>query len=463
MMQFSQVADVLGGKVIVGTNAEALNALALDGVATDTRANCDGKLFIALKGDNFDAHDYLDQAKSAGAEAALIEREVESDLPLIQVPDTHSALKQLAAWWRAQFVIPMIGITGSVGKTTVKEMVGAIFSELGQGVVTAGNFNNEIGLPLTLLRLNQDDRYAVIEMGMSNAGEILRLSNITRPTIALVNNAAAAHLEGLGSVAAVAEAKGEIFSGLDDDGVAIINLDDRYSSRWIELAGKRRCVTFALDQKADVTATIKALEPQLQLKVKALGKKFDVSLNTVGEHNARNALAAIAISVANGVSIDNIIAGLSNFAPVKGRLNFQEVAARHVIDDTYNANPASMRAAINVLNEFDNNTLIIGDMGELGASVQDEHFALGEYAASHGVDQLIACGEYAEHVARGFASHSQAFAAQTFTAQADLIESLVPENLGTTILVKGSRTARMELVVDALKQRLEETAGRGEY
>lgn len=461
-MQFSQVADVLNGKVIgdatLASNPAMLNTMAFNGVATDTRADCGGKLFVALKGDNFDAHDYLDQAKQAGAEAALVERNVDVDLPLIQVQDTHIALKELAAWWRAQFVIPVIGITGSVGKTTVKEMVGAIFSEFGQGVITTGNFNNEIGLPLTLLRLTQDDRYAVIEMGMSNAGEILRLTNIARPTIALVNNAAAAHLEGLGSVAAVAEAKGEIFSGLADDGVAIINLDDKYSERWIELAGKRQCITFALDQKADVSAKIKALEPQLQLKVNALGKKFDVRLNTVGEHNARNALAAIAISIANGVSIDHVIAGLSNFAPIKGRLNFHEVAARHVIDDTYNANPASMRAAINVLNEFDNNTLIVGDMGELGAGIKDEHFALGEYAASHGVDQLIACGEYAEDVARGFAKN-----AQTFAAQEELIESLTPEGLGATILVKGSRTARMELVVDAIKTRLAETASRGEY
>lgn len=456
MMRLSQVADVLNAKVTYNGSVN-LNSMALEGVSINTREDCEGKLFIALKGENFDAHNYLEQAEKSGAIAVLLEREAESNLPSITVADTHLALKDLAAWWRGQFVIPVIGITGSVGKTTVKEMVGAIFAELGSGVVTKGNLNNEIGLPLTILRLTKSDRYAIIEMGMSNAGEIFRLSNIARPTIALVNNAAAAHLEGLGSVAAVAQAKGEIFSGLAQDGVAIINLDDEYSQRWIELAGQRRCLTFALDQQADVTAQINAKEPQLELTVTALGKQFDVSLNAVGEHNARNALAAIAISIANGISVDKIISGLSNFTPIKGRLNIQEVASRRLIDDTYNANPASMRAAINVLNEFDRNTLIVGDMGELGSSVKDAHFELGEYAASHGVDQLIACGEYAEDVARGFAKKTQ-----VFSKQADLIKSLTREGLGTTILVKGSRTARMELVVDAIKTLLEDTSGLGE-
>jgi len=455
-MHLSQVAEALNAKVSYNDSLN-LNAMALDGVAINTREDCEGKLFVALKGENFDAHDYLEQAEKSGATAVLLEREAKSNLPSIVVDDTHIALKELAAWWRRQFAIPVIGITGSVGKTTVKEMVGAIFAELGQGVVTKGNLNNEIGLPLTVLRLSPIDRYAVIEMGMSNAGEIFRLSNIARPTIALVNNAAPAHLEDLGSVAAVAEAKGEIFSGLAEDGVAIINLDDEYSQRWIELAGKRRCLTFALDQKADVTAKIKTIEPQLQLKINALGKKFNVSLNAVGEHNARNALAAIAISIANGISVDKIVSGLSKFVPIKGRLNIQEVASRRLIDDTYNANPASMRAAINVLSEFEQNTLILGDMGELGATVREAHFELGEYAANHGVDQLIACGEYAQDVARGFAKK-----AQIFSKQADLIESLTKDGLGSTILVKGSRTARMELVVDAIKTLLDQKPSLGE-
>lgn len=455
MMSFSQIADVLKGR-IKGQNVPV--ALAFDGVAIDTRKNCEAKLFIALKGDNYDAHDYLDQAEKAGASALVLERDVESSLPTILVKDTHVALKELAAWWRLQHVIPVIGITGSVGKTTVKEMVGSIFAELGQGVVTEGNLNNEIGLPLTVLRLNQSDQYAVLEMGMNHAGEIYRLSHIAQPTIALVNNAAAAHLEGLGSVAAVAEAKGEIFSGLADDGVAIINLDDDFAGRWIELAGKRGCVTFSLKRAADITAKVNAIEPKLQLTVSAFNEHFDVTLNTVGSHNAYNALAAIAISVANGLSSDKIITGLQNFTPIKGRLVIQEMAGRHIIDDTYNANPASMRAAINVLSEFDNNTLIVGDMGELGDAAEQEHIALGQYAASHGIDKLIACGDYAQAVAKGFGDQ-----AETFTTQADLIRTLAVDSLGAAILVKGSRSAQMEQVVEAIKAQLNSNQHRGNH
>ena len=453
MMTLAQIASVLNGRIVNRAD------VTVQQVCTDTRADCQDALFIALKGDNFDAHDYLEQAQKGGACAALLEREVATHLPYVLVDDTHRALQRLAAWWRQQFDITLVGITGSVGKTTVKEMTGEIFMQLGHGVVTHGNLNNHIGVPLTLLRLRAEDCYAVIEMGMSAAGEIRCLTELAQPSIALVNNAGAAHLQDLGSVAAVAEAKGEIFAGLTTDGVAIINLDDQYASRWQQLAGEHRCITYALHSPADISATILPddhLSNRLSLRVSAFEQQFDVSLNALGEHNARNALAAIAISFANDISVDKIIAGLANFSPVAGRLQSEQIGTVQVIDDSYNANPASMQAAIKVLSQLADNTLIVGDMHELGARSQAEHISLGECAAQHGIEQLICCGQYAQLVAQGYLQH-RADSAQSCTVyaqQSELLASLNSADLGSNILVKGSRFAQMENVVAAIKKQL---------
>jgi len=449
MMQLAQVSQAVNGQFI-GSD------IALSGVTTDTRSRCDGKLFVALKGDRFDAHDFVTDAQHAGASAALVERDVDIDIPKVLVNDTHQALKDLSAWWRAQFVIPLIGITGSVGKTTVKEMLGSIFSEIGTGVVTKGNLNNEIGMPLTLLRLKEEDQYAIVEMGMNHAGEISRLTNIAKPTIALVNNAAAAHLEGLGTVEAVARAKGEIFEGLTLDGVAIINADDDYSDLWRNLISDQQIVSFGLSQAADVTADYRLSHGGISMQVQTPEERFEVQLSILGKHNVLNALAAIATAQAANIPVKQICAGLSKYRPIGGRQNVNTLCGVTLIDDTYNANPASMQAAIEVLAEFENSILIVGDMGELGDETKKSHVDVGRFAKSKGINQVFACGEFAELVVQGYQQ-----AAKSFKNQDGLFDCLSSELLATikkpnsAILVKGSRSARMEKVVSHIQNILE--------
>jgi len=446
MMQVSHVADAVNG-TFTGVDAMLRN------ISINTREDCADRLFVALKGENFDSHDFVEQAKLAGAAAVMVERDVTVDLPVIKVESTHQALLSLSAWWRRQFALPVVGVTGSVGKTTVKEMLACIFSEIGHGVVTKGNLNNEIGVPLTLMHLSANDQYAIVEMGMNHAGEIARLTQAAMPTIAMVNNAGAAHLEGLGSVEAVAQAKGEIYQGLVADGVAIVNIDDDYADTWLELAQGYELLTFGLSEAADVWARYKESKRGLVIKARAKGKKLKVQLNTVGEHSVRNALAAIAVAVAAKIPLAKIEEGLSKFQPVSGRLNVEHCAGVDVIDDTYNANPASMRAAINVLVQSDANTLIVGDMAELGSATEVEHKMLGVQAAKRGVTNLLACGKYAHLVINAFGENGLAFSTQE-ELLAHLTQHQNLQELGDTILVKGSRSARMERVVELLHKRL---------
>ncbi|MBX2848853.1 MAG: UDP-N-acetylmuramoyl-tripeptide--D-alanyl-D-alanine ligase [Acidiferrobacterales bacterium] len=447
-MHLAQVSQALNGQVIG-------NDVALSGVTTDTRGNCTGELFIALKGERFDAHDFVADAFHAGASAALLEHDVDVELPKILVADTHQALKDLAAWWRSQFVIPVIGITGSVGKTTVKEMLGSIFAEVGEGVVTKGNLNNEIGVPLTLLRLATNDRYAIVEMGMNHAGEISRLTKITKPTIALINNAAAAHLEGLGTIEAVAKAKGEIFEGLTGDGIAIINADDKYSDMWRELAYKQQIVSFGLQKSADISADFQLHVNGISMQVKTPEENFEVQLSSLGKHSVANALAATAVAYAANIPSKFIQTGLTNYRPIGGRLDVSKIGALTIIDDTYNANPASMQSAIEVLAQYDNSILIVGDMAELGDASDVEHIELGKFALKNNINHIYVCGKYADLVSQG----SQGLA-QSFVTQGELLEVLsleVGDKAGepnSAILVKGSRSARMEKVIDHLQQTL---------
>ena len=438
MMQLSHICEQVNGQM------QGADVFVRD-VSINTREDCDNRLFVALKGDNFDAHDFVEEAAKAGAGAVMVERDVPTDLPSVTVADTHQALKDLAAWWRSQFVIPVVGVTGSVGKTTVKEMLRAIFSGVGKGVVTAGNLNNEIGVPLTLMHLTPQDRYAIIEMGMNQAGEISRLTKMTKPTVALVNNAAAAHLEGLGSIEAVANAKGEIFSGLSADGVAIINHDDTYADLWKRLATSRRVITFGLSSGADVTAQYREEQDTIVLDVSAPEENFSVTIKALGQHSVTNALAAISVALAANVPVDVIQAGLTRYKAARGRLNILRVAGITIIDDTYNANPASMEAAIKVLVKHDDSTLIVGDMAELGDAAEHEHKALGAMAKSLGVSTLYACGEFAHLVADSFGTGANAF-----SEQADLLMHLAKHPPANTTLVKGSRSAHMENVVTAL-------------
>ncbi|MFT5135322.1 MAG: UDP-N-acetylmuramoyl-tripeptide--D-alanyl-D-alanine ligase [Arenicella sp.] len=443
MMQLSQVSVAVNGELL-GED------VFLDGAVIDSRADCTGKLFVALDGDNFDGHNFLTQAENNGAVASLIEKPVANQLPQVLVEDSHQALQDLATWWRAQFVIPVIGITGSVGKTSVKEMLACIFAEIGKGLVTHGNLNNEIGVPLTLMRLEKDDTYAIIEMGMNHAGEISRLSQISKPTVALINNAAAAHLEGLGTIQAVAHAKGEIFEGLTEDGVAVINSDDPHAGLWLELIGRRNVVTFGL-QSADVSASYKLRTDGLKMCVKTPNEKFDLDLPLIGQHNVRNALAAIAVAVAANIPCGAIINGLRKYRPIHGRLNVIKTHGFTLIDDTYNANPASMRAAIETLAQFPDSTLILGDMGELGKASIQEHLQLGKIAQDQGIDRIYACGDFAQQVVDQFRGVSQGFAKQD---QLLVHLSEIHFNPGAAVLVKGSRFTKMENVVEYLQQAL---------
>lgn len=453
MMRLSSVANAVNGHLLG-------DDILLHNVAINTRDECEGRLFVALKGDNFDAHQFVTQAAESGAAALMVEQDLKSELPIVKVESTHKALMDLATWWRSQFVLPVIGVTGSVGKTTVKEMLACIFAELGKGVVTKGNLNNEIGAPLTVMRLEADDLYAVIEMGMNHSGEIGRLSTMAKPTIALVNNAAAAHLEGLGTVEAVAYAKGEIYQGLSADGIAVINADDEFAHVWVKLAENHQKLTFGLSDEADVSATYKERNGRLVVKISTQKESFKIRISSVGEHSVRNVLAATTAALAANVPPAIIKEGLANFTPVNGRMNIDSVAGVTVINDTYNANPSSMRAAINVLVKNVDNTLIVGDMAELGAATDAEHKALGEQAAKRGVKTLLSCGRYASVVADAFSGISALGNAKAFENQQSLLDYLQKNIPKGTVLVKGSRSAKMELVVEALQKQLSENGKR---
>jgi UDP-N-acetylmuramoyl-tripeptide--D-alanyl-D-alanine ligase len=438
-MNLSHASSVVDGHLI---GQETV----FSGVTTDSRAPCPGQLFIALEGDRFDAHEFIAQAQEQGAVAAIVHKEVGSNIPQVRVKNTLTAFGALAKWRRSQYQIPVIGVTGSVGKTSVKEMLASIFSLLGKGVVTEGNLNNEIGVPMTLMRLDSSDQYAIIEMGMNRAGEISRLSKMTEPTIAVINNAAAAHLEGLGSVEQVALAKGEIFEGLQKSGIAVINADDEYLGVWKELAKSHPQISFGLAEDADVRAEYSLLDNGIEMQVTAMGDEFELSLPLMGKHNVLNALAVIAVSYAANVPWSTVKQGLLNYSPIKGRLNIISLGVSTLIDDTYNANPASMRAAIEVLAQYPSSTLIVGDMGELGGVAAIEHKRIGELAHQFGINQLLAVGDFAALTVQGFSGEARAF-----DSQQDLIEFLnASSSMRSAVLVKGSRSAKMENVVEAL-------------
>lgn len=451
MMLLAQAAKVLNGRV-AGRSDVRFTA-----VSTDTRKLQPGDLYVALRGEKFDGADFVAQAVASGAVAVLMNAdsyEARSSLlaphsAILLVEDTRIALGQLAAHWRRQFDIPLVAITGSNGKTTVKEMLASILrvaSGSDEAVLaTAGNFNNDIGMPLTLLKLNAQHRYAVIEMGMNHPGEIDYLTRIARPQVALINNASGAHLEGMGSVEAVAHAKGEIFQGLQHEGSAIINADDEFSPLWRSLAGVHSLLEFGLNPAADISGAWQTHATGLRLSVQTPSGDFTADLQVPGEHNARNALAATAAAIALNLPLESIALGLEKFGGVAGRL--QRKPARHgavVIDDTYNANPASLKAAIAVLAQAaGKRVLVLGDMGELGEHAAEFHAGIGGAAAKSGIDMLCALGELSLEAVRAFGS-----GAQHFGRIEDLCAALEAE-LGrdTTVLVKGSRFMKMERVV----------------
>jgi UDP-N-acetylmuramoyl-tripeptide--D-alanyl-D-alanine ligase len=422
-----------------------------ESVSTDSRTAKAGALFVALRGETFDAHDFLPQVAGNGAAAVVAERLPQGwTLPAIVVPNTLTALGQIANQWRRQYDIPLIGVTGSNGKTTVKEMIAAIlaaaFGEEAR-LATQGNLNNEIGVPLTLMRLQASHRAAVVELGMNHPGEIGRLAAIAQPTVGLVNNAQREHQEFMHTVEAVAQENGSVFAVLPDDGVAVYPGDDTYTALWQGLAAHCRSLTFGLSDACDVRATYTGTGFGNNLKVTTPGGAFALKLTAAGEHNVRNALAAIACALAAGVDQDTIVRGLEAFAPVGGRLQRKQAAnGATVIDDTYNANPDSMRAAIDVLAAYPPpRILVVGDMGEVGTQGREFTEEIGAYAQSHGIETVLATGELSRHLVASGASHFEQFE--------DVLAALDKElggNSDATVLVKGSRFMKMERVVNHL-------------
>ena len=443
LFDLDEVAAATGGAVF-GMRA------GVSGVTTDTRAVATGDLFVALKGERFDGHDYVQEAARHGAAAALVERRVGAERAIAQVvvADTKRALGALAAWWRQRFHTPLLALTGSNGKTTVKEMVACILAAYCGGrdavLATEGNLNNEIGAPLTLLRLRERHRYAVIEMGMNHLGEIDDLTRMASPTVALVTNAHRAHIGLLGSMEAIAQAKGEAYAGLRPHGIALVNEDDAFAGYWKQLNKDRRVVTFGTRDSADIRGLLDGGQVRFVTPTDA----FAVTLQVPGEHNARNAIAACAAAFALDIPPHAIQSGLAAYAGTKGRLQVASgMNGARVIDDTYNANPESMKAALRVLAEAPGRKVfVMGDMGELGEAGAPMHAEVGAFARGAGVDRLLALGPLSVHAAEAFGeggTHHPDFEALMDAARAEAAA-------GTTILVKGSRFMRMERAVDRL-------------
>jgi UDP-N-acetylmuramoyl-tripeptide--D-alanyl-D-alanine ligase len=462
MMLLSEVAKATGGKLLAGPLAMA-GDITVSGVSSDSRKIARGDLFIALRGEHFDGYAFVGTAAQAGAAAAMVnadsyqgtrgkeqEESLAQGIPLLLVDDTRIALGRLAGWWRSRFSIPVVAITGSNGKTTVKEMLASILREAAGSadavLATRGNLNNDIGMPLTLLRMKESHRYAVIEMGMNHPGEIDYLTRIAVPDVALINNASGAHLEGLGTVEAVALAKGEIFAGLRHHGTAVINSDDSHAPIWRTLAGAHPLLEFGLNANADVSGTWHPLGDGLRLDVTAPQGMFAADLKVPGVHNALNALAATAAATVLNIPLETIAAGLEKFSGVAGRL--QRKPALHgasLIDDTYNANPSSIRAAISVLAQVPGKRiLVLGDMGELGGEAEALHAEIGAEARRAGIERLYALGELSVITVREFGSGARHFA--QIEALQDALENELDAN--TTVLVKGSRFMKMERVVE---------------
>ncbi len=415
-------------------------------------------MFVALKGERFDAHDFIQDGQASDATAILVSRSCDVSMPQLVVKDTRIALGKLAEWLKCslseQTDLKTVALTGSCGKTTVKEMTAAILSQFGSVLATAGNFNNDIGVPLTLLRLTPEHRFAVIELGANHLGEIDYTTHLVKPDVALINNLAAAHLEGFGSIEGVARAKGEIFNGLSADGTAIINLDSCNQTIWADALSHRPVVTFSrFDESANFYAT------QLQLNASGYATFLlhspqgcvSITLSVLGEHNVSNALAAAALSSAMGASLSQIAEGLSNVTNAKGRVTVSEPrSGLRLIDDTYNASVASVKAAIDLLASFDGQRwLALGDMAELGDSSFALHREVGEYAQAAKLDGVVTFGQASEIVSTLNQGHHFQDKAEL---NAWLISQLNTLSEPITVLAKGARSSRMEEVITALQE-----------
>lgn len=459
MMMVHEAADILHA----GWSGSDVS---FTGVSTDSRTLKQGELFVALSGEKFDGGKFVSSAKEKGAVAAMFQQNIDSvdlpiDFPVIRVKDSRLGLGELAAHWRNRFSIPVVGVTGSNGKTTTKEMIAAILRAAATQdtavngsiecvLATEGNLNNDIGVPQMLLRLRQQHQYAVIEMGMNHVGEIAYLTRLAKPNVAVITNAGAAHIEGLGSIEAVARAKAEIFAGLDRSGTAVINADDRYASLWREYVGAREIIDFGLSENAQVSAVYQVDQLVNTIQLRLPEGAVEVILQAPGVHNVYNALAAAAAACALGIRKEWIAAGLRRFQSVKGRLQ-KKCGLHHalLIDDTYNANPESVRAALAVLAAAEGKKiLVLGDMGELGKLTVELHRAIGREARNAGLDRLLTLGKLSAYAAEEFGKGARHFNSidELLSVTKDLLANDV------TLLVKGSRFMQMERVVKQLEQ-----------
>jgi UDP-N-acetylmuramoyl-tripeptide--D-alanyl-D-alanine ligase len=451
MMRLRQAQDLLAGSRLVGDGDTPIER-----VHSDTRTLQPGDLFVALRGERFDGHDYLAQARAGGAVAALAERGLAAaGLPGLEVGDSLVGLQRLSQAWRARFDLPLVAVTGSNGKTTVTQMIASILRPW-QGeaaLATRGNLNNHIGVPLTLLALRPAHRAAVVELGMNHPGEIAELAALVQPTVALVNNAQREHQEFMKSVEAVARENGAVLTALPADGTAVYPADDAHAPLWAALAGARRRITFGLGPGADVGAqarwSVRDAAPGWQLELHTPAGAAPVWLRVAGEHNVRNALAATACALAAGAPLAAVVQGLQDFEPVKGRSQVRTLrGGATLIDDTYNANPDSVRAAIDVLAGLPApRWLVLGDMGEVGGEGPRFHAEVGAYARERGVDALWTAGAACAEAARAFGAAARHH--ERVEALVDAVVSAPPPF--ASVVVKGSRFMRMERVVEALQ------------
>ncbi|AXT69897.1 UDP-N-acetylmuramoyl-tripeptide--D-alanyl-D-alanine ligase [Vibrio sp. dhg] len=446
----SQLAEITDGE-LVGED------ITIAAVSTDTRTIESGSLFVALVGERFDAHDFCQQAVDAGAGALLVQKRLDVDVPQVVVTDSKIALGEIAAWVHQSWQTPTVAITGSCGKTTVKEMVASILQLKGQVLFTAGNFNNDIGVPLTLLRSQADDDYAVIELGANHIGEIAYTTQLVKPDIALVNNVAAAHLEGFGSIEGVKQAKGEIYQGLSAGGVAIVNLDSQGDALWQSVLADKKVITFSQSNtQADFYASDIAMNEEgkasFTLHLAEDGQEIELSLGIIGQHNVANAIAAAIITLKMGASLEEIQSGLLNLNKVKGRVDVEQLSQSvKLIDDSYNASVPAMKAAVDLLAAFKGQRwLILGNMAELGEESLALHRQVGEHAAPQKFEHVLTYGADAKVI-------SDLCDGTHFETHQDMIDYIkqhldqtVSEN--HTMLVKGANGARMFEVAAALKE-----------
>ncbi len=448
MMRLSFVEQSVAGHLI-GSDA------AVASVATDSRKISGGELFVALRGEQFDGHKFVSEAVRKGAAAALVDTEAQDGIPQVVVDDTEQSLGMLAATWRTNFDLPIVAVTGSSGKTTVKNMVGMILTEQGKTLVAQGSFNNSIGLPMTLLQLRDFHEYAVVEIGMNHVGEIAPLSKICAPTVAVITNAGPAHLLNLGSIDQVAIEKSSIVSGLSQNGTMVLNADDPRIDIFTEAACGCKIVTFGFNSDSDVSAEYEILPYESEVILKTPLGDVEFRLPIPGKHNIANAMAAAAATISTGATLNNIHKGLESVSSVSGRLMLKShFAGGALLDDTYNANPNSVAAALNVLAKLGGDRrVVLGDMLELGEEAENLHRQTGQLARQLGIGRLYTYGNLSRHISDAFG-----YGAHHYGSHEEIIEVLKRDaSQETTILVKGSRGMKMEDVVAGLQALNEES------